>query len=72
MENNTKTAAAISAVLQYIQTEEEAICIQALAAPPVEPVPAVRAGMAPLRLWGITGRQTQMQMRNLLQRRTFK
>ena len=73
MENKTKIAAAISAVMTYIRTEEEAICIQSLATPEAEPVQAARAAaMEPVRLWGMSGRQAQMQMRNMMQMRTFK
>jgi hypothetical protein len=72
MENKKKISAAISAVMNYLQTEEEAIYIQSLAAPLVEPVPEKHAGTAPVRLWGISGRQAQMQTRNLVQLRTFK
>jgi len=73
MENTKKISAAISAVMNYIRTEEEAICIQSLAAPAVEPVQAARAAaMGPVKLWGMSGRQAQMQMRNMMQMRTFK
>lgn len=70
MEERKKIAAA-AAVLNYIATEEEAICIQSMAAPGVKPTPVPSAG-APVRLWGASGRQAQMQMRNLMQMRTFK
>ncbi len=70
MENRKKISAAISAVMNYIQTEEEAICIQSMAAPAAEPVSEVYAA-APVKLWGMSGRQAQMQMRNLIQMRTF-
>ncbi len=69
MENRKKISAAISAVMNYIQTEE-AICIQSMAAPAAEPVSEVYAA-APVKLWGMSGRQAQMQMRNLIQMRTF-
>lgn len=71
MENRKKIAAAVSAVMNYIQTEEEAICIQSMAAPAVEPVPEAYSA-APVKLWGMSGRQAQMQMRNMMQMRTFK
>lgn len=71
MENKTKTAAAISAVMHYIQTEEEAVCMQSLALPSEEAAMPVAAA-APVRLWGMSGRQAQMQMRNLMQMKTFK
>jgi len=73
MEDKNKTAAAISAVMNYIKTEEEAICIQSLAVPEFEPVQAARAAaMGPVKLWGMSGRQAQMQIRNMMQMRNFK
>ena len=71
MENRKKISAAISAVMNYIQTEEEAICIQSMAAPEIEPFTEVYAA-APVKLWGMSGRQAQMQMRNMMQMKTFK
>lgn len=71
MENNKKVAAAIAGVMNYITTEEEAICIQSMATPAVTPSPAPYAA-APMKLWGVSGRQAQMQMRNLMQMRTFR
>ena len=72
MENKKKIAAAVSAVMNYIHTEEEAICIQSMATPTIEPVLDALAATPPVRLWGVSGRQTQMQMRNMMQWRTFK
>ncbi len=74
MENKKKISAAISAVMNYIRTEEEAIYIQSLAAPAVEAAQAAyaAAAMGPVKLWGMSGRQAQMQMRNMMQMRTFK
>ncbi|MBW2574753.1 MAG: hypothetical protein JRC89_10120 [Deltaproteobacteria bacterium] len=73
MENKKKISAAISAVMNYIKTEEEAICIQSLAAPEIELAQAAYvAAMAPVKLWGMSGRQAQMRMRNMMQMRTFK
>ena len=71
MENRKKISAAISAVMNYIQTEEEAICIQSMTAPAAEPVSEVYAA-AQVKLWGMSGRQAQMQMRNMMQMKTFK
>ena len=71
MENNKKAAAAIAAVMNYITTEEEAICIQSMATPALTPSPEPHV-TAPMKLWGTSGRQAQMQMRNLLQMRTFR
>ena len=71
MKNNKKVAAASAAVLNYIMTEEEAICIQSMATPSITTSPASYTS-APVKLWGMSGRQTQMQMRNLIQMRTFR
>jgi hypothetical protein len=71
MENNKKAAAAAAAVMNYIMTEEEAICIQSMARPSVSPAPAPYAA-TPVKLWGASGRQAQMQIRNLMQMRTFR
>jgi len=71
MENTKKVSAVISAVMNYIKTEEEAVYIQSMALPAVEPIPEAYAA-APMKLWGMSGRQAQMQMRNMMQMRTFK
>ena len=71
MENRKKISAAVSAVMNYITTEEEAVCVQAMAAPAVEPIQEAYAA-APAKLWGMSGRQTQMQIRNMMQMKTFK
>jgi len=67
--NQKKLAAAVSGVLAYIKTEEEALYAQQM---------GVAAGLpaspptAPVKLWGISGRQEQMHLRNLMQMRAFK
>ncbi|MEA3428616.1 MAG: hypothetical protein U9Q84_05280 [Thermodesulfobacteriota bacterium] len=68
MENKKKKAAAISAVMSYIKTEEEVVDMQ----------PAIVTDRADfvsrqvlLNLWGINGRQAQMQMRSLMQMKVF-
>jgi len=71
MENRKKIAAAVFAVMNYITTEEEAVCVQTMAAPEVEPIPEAYAA-APVKLWGMSGRQTQMQIRNMMQMKIFK
>jgi hypothetical protein len=70
MGNKNKISAAISAVMHYIKAEEEAVWIQSLAAPGVERADVHAA--APVKLWGMSGRQAQMQMRNMMQMRTFR
>ena len=64
-----KMVAAIAAVTAYIQSEEEAIAMQVAAAPDAarrEPAPA---GVA--NLWGISGRQAVMQLRTMMQLKSF-
>lgn len=64
MENKKKKVAAISAVMSYIRTEEEVVCVQ-----PADALKQAPYSSAPvqLNLWGISGRQAQMQMRSLMQ-----
>jgi hypothetical protein len=73
MDDRKKVAAAVSAVLHYIRTEEEAFAMQATvpAAERLWPGSMFSPAM-PFKPWGISGRQAQMQMRNLMQMRTFR
>jgi hypothetical protein len=68
-----KMAAAISAVFGYIRSQEDAA---AVAMPQdgtvAESVVVPSALSAPVKLWGISGRQDMMNMRNLMQLRTFQ
>ena len=68
MKSKKKVAAAVSAVVQYIKSEEEAVYLESLAAvsEPRE-LPSVS-----VKLWGVSGRQFQMQVRNLMQMKTFR
>jgi hypothetical protein len=73
MLNASKTAAAIAAVLQYIKTQEEAIAIQSAMQAAQPQMPRLDQPPAPtVKPWGLSGRQAQMQMRNLMQLRTFR
>jgi hypothetical protein len=60
-----KIAAAIAAVMEYLQAEEP------WAAMPSEPAAVGTAASAGLKLWALNGRQTQMQLRNLMQLRAL-
>jgi hypothetical protein len=62
--NEKRLAAALAAVTAYIQTEEEAL----LSPPPKRPAPR-RFDQG--NLWSLSGRQGMMQMRNLMQMKTF-
>ncbi len=67
IKHSPKAVAAVAAVLSYLRSEENAA---AMAAPQIADSTAAPA--APLRLWGISGRQEMMGMRNLMQLRTFQ
>ena len=71
MENKKKISAAIAAVMHYIQ-EEEATLMQQAAMGGMPQAPTAPLPPAAVNLWGMNGRQTQMQMRNLMQMRTFR
>lgn len=74
MEDVKKATAAISAVLLYIKAEEEAIAMQSAMRAQVagQVIPqASRESASVMKPWALSGRQAQMQMRNLLQLRTF-
>jgi hypothetical protein len=66
--NRKKMAAALSAVAAYIKSGEEMAAMQAPAEAPAAPEPP-----APMpSLWGISGRQDMMQMRNMMQMKAFQ
>jgi hypothetical protein len=64
-----KKAAALAAVTHYIKSEEEMVVAQAAAGrggvQPPAPAPVS------INLWGLSGRQAMMQMRNQMQMRGF-
>ncbi|MGB5987314.1 MAG: hypothetical protein WBG37_18560 [Desulfobacterales bacterium] len=66
MKNDKKLAAVLAAVSTYIKSEEEA-ALQA--SPGMAPgMPGTLKGFNP---WGMSGRQSMMQMRNLMQLKSF-
>jgi len=71
MDNPKKITAAVAAVTYYIQ-EQETIMMQQAAMGGMPQAPSVSAPAATISPWGMNGRQTQMQMRNLMQMRTFR
>ena len=73
MDDKAKVTAAVSAVLHYIRSEEQTIAMQA-SQPMVKQMTAA-AGPALTMVpnsWGVSGRQAQMQMGNLMQMRAFR
>lgn len=71
MADKKKAVAAAAAVMDYIAAEEEAMGMQP-SVPAGVLAPAARPGLGPVGLWGVSGRQSQMQMRRLMQMRTFR
>ena len=71
MDKQKKISAAIAAVMHYIQ-EEEAILMQQAAMGGMPQTPTVSAPATSFSPWSMNGRQTQMQMRTLMQMRTFQ
>ena len=57
--------AAISAVMNYLRHEEEGFAFQQLSASNGMPISAEHQALA--NTWGMSGRQAQMQIRNLMQ-----
>jgi hypothetical protein len=72
MKVNKKVTAAIAAVTYYMRMEEEAILMQQAAMGGMPQAQAVSAPATTISPWGMNGRQTQMQMRNLMQMRAFR
>ncbi len=66
MDKQKKITAAIAAVMNYIASDEEATCMHGM---PEDDVDA-KAPIS-LNLWGLSGRQTQMQMRTMMQMKGF-
>ena len=63
--NKHKEVAAISAVMSYLRHEEESAALQQLHA--ANEISKSAASQAASNIWGKSGRQTQMQIRNLMQ-----
>ena len=64
-----KLTAAIAAVSAYLQDEEAAAAQAAM--PPAAAIAQYREPLGYVRPWAANGRQAMMQMRNLMQLRTF-
>ncbi|MBW1813911.1 MAG: hypothetical protein JRJ39_09630 [Deltaproteobacteria bacterium] len=65
MSDSKKKVAAISAVMHYLRQQEEAFAFQQLNA--VNGVPISPEAHVSFNAWGMSGRQAQMQIRNLMQ-----
>jgi hypothetical protein len=68
-----KTAAAISAVFGYLRSQEDAaVPPMSMAEPAAETLVEPSKPAGPVKMWGLSGRQDIMNMRNLMQLRTFQ
>jgi len=69
-----KISAALAAVAMVMKTQEEALLSSAPVIPEPETEPALIPQLAaqPFNLWGVSGRQTQMQANAMMQLRMFK
>ena len=63
MEDNKKKIAAMTAVLYYLQAEEETALYGIAADRPTPPAPA--------GFWSFSGRQSQMMLRSMAQMKLF-
>lgn len=64
MDNQKKMAAIMTAIGLYLQSEEEAA---------LQPAPApTEPPRTPVNLWGVGGRQSMMNFRNLMQLKAFQ
>ena len=67
---NKKKIAAASAVLAYIKEEEEIAGAMLMQARTATQMPQASAS-AQVSMWGLSGRQTQMQLRSMMQLKAF-
>jgi hypothetical protein len=70
MDSKQKISTAIAAVMHHIYAEEAALMQSAMGGR--AQMPSVSAPAARFSPWSMNGRQDQMQMRNLMQMRTFQ
>ena len=72
MTDDKKVTAAIAAVMSYIQDEEALSAQAAMSGMPQAQAVAAATAADMIKPWGMSGRQAQMQMRNLMQMRAFQ
>lgn len=67
-----KASAALAAVSMVIKTQEEAVVYSASEIPEADVAIISQPAVQPFNIWGISGRQTQMQANSMMQLRMFK
>ena len=68
MDMEQKKAAAVAAVMACIKSEEEVLYVQSAMG---DQAPSSAQAAPMVNLWGISGRQAMMQMRNMMQMKSF-
>jgi hypothetical protein len=68
--NEKKKIAAVSAVLAYIKEEEDAVSAITMQRKRSQRT-LIQGLQSQMNIWGVTGRQAQMQLRNLMQAKAF-
>ena len=71
MKKNKKIPAVLAAVAAYINSELDAGMMTTQAEQQAPAANMVEKMTVPANLWGLSGRQAQMQMRNLAQVKSF-
>ena len=73
MSDRKKKIAAITAVVNYIKSEQEAAAFSMSHGAGLEaPAPDLKdQALRVMNLWGVSGRQQQMQMRSMMQMKAF-
>lgn len=69
MDTDKKIAAALAAVSMYLEAEQQALYAQAAAG--ADAAQATAVSQSSMNIWGVSGRQAMMQMRNLMQMKSF-
>ncbi len=69
-----KASAALAAVAMYMKTQEEAVVysVSESLEPKADEAIIPQPSAQPFNVWGISGRQTQMQANSMMQLRMFK
>lgn len=71
MSDKKKKAAAITGVLLYLKARQAAAPVEEIAAPAGD-ISLPTAPVMGASIWGLSGRQAQMQLRTLVQLRAFR
>ncbi len=67
-----KASAALAAVTMVMKTQEEAVVYSVPETPETDEPIITQPAAQPFNIWGISGRQTQMQANSMIQLRMFK